>query len=556
MALCNNRCANVVMPTGGPKDIKPPKVTKSIPENNSTNFKGRKIEISFDEYVTLENATQNILVSPPLKNKPDAKLIGKTLVIKMKEELQPETTYNINLGSCIHDLHENNVFEDYIFTFSTGEHIDTLSIAGVVLNADDKKPIENVFVTLYDAELDNLDSLPMLTTPNQIVKTGKNGKFRFNGLADKDYLVFALNDMNSNYFYDQPNENVAFIDTLVHAVYDGKYKNTVADTTALDSVKPAPKASMKAIDLTLYMFTKADTSQVVLEKKLVEQGLLRFVVRQPDSCLSLTTLTPLPDSLKNITQLMPSHDTLLWYFTPNAADSATFILADKKGLADTIKMNLKLKTKNPKPIKLNISNNLKGGMLMPEDTFKLIFSEPIIEILPNDSLLIVIDSTRSIPATFVADDNSLTRYTLQYNPIEGDSLKLIIPDSVFIGIRGVSNEKKTIEFHKAKEQEYGSLFITVIPPDDIPQIIVELLNEAGKVIDTQTIKKEQELEYWYLTAGKYKLRATFDADGNSRWSSGDYSKRFQPEKVVEYKTSLDVRAGWDIDLDEPWDLRQ
>ena len=558
MAFCNNRCANAVMPTGGPKDTTPPKVAKSMPENNSTGFQGKKIEISFDEYVTLENATQNILVSPPLKEKPDAKLIGKTLVIKFKEDLKPETTYNVSLGSCIRDLHESNVFENHVFTFSTGEHIDTLSIAGVVLNADDKKPVENVFVTLYDAGPDNLDSLPMLTVPNQIAKTGKDGRFRFNGLADKDYLVFALNDMNSNYFYDQPNENVAFIDSLVHAVYDGVISSDTAviDTIAVDSIKqPVAQYSKKALDLTLYMFTKADTTQMVLEKKLVERGLLRFVFRQPDKNLGISYLSPLPDTLRYIEDWSSASDTLLWYFTPDAADSAIFLINDGKSLADTVKMNLKLKTKTPKPVKFSFSSNLKTDLLMPEDTFTLVFSEPVVEVVANDSLLLVIDSTTSVPAVFVAADSSLKRYTLQYDPTEGDSLTLILPDSVFIGIRGVYNEKKTINFHRAGEAEYGSLFITVIPPDDVPQIMVELLNEAGKVVDKQIVRTEQELEYWYLPAGKYRLRATLDADADGRWSSGDYSKRFQPEKVVEYKTALDVRAGWDIDLDEPWDLR-
>ena len=193
---------------------------------------------------------------------------------------------------------------------------------------------------------------------------------------------------------------------------------------------------------------------------------------------------------------------------------------------------------------------------MPEAPFTLVFSEPIIEVLPNDSLLLILDSTRSVPAKFVAADSSLLRYALKYDPAEGDSLTLKIPDSVFMGIRGVPNEKKTFSFHRAKEEEYGNLFIKVILPEGIPQIIVELLNESNKVIDKQIVTEDKELEYWYLSSGKYKLRATLDADANGRWSSGDYSKRFQPEKVVEYKTTFDVRAGWDIDLEEPWDLRQ
>lgn len=554
LALCASHCASVSMPTGGPKDVAPPKMTQSVPDNDMTNFQGKKIEISFDEYVTLDNASQNILVSPPLKEKPSVKLVGKTVVIKFKEELAPNTTYNISLGNSIRDLHEGNILEDFSFTISTGSYIDSLSIAGVLINVVDKKPIENAFVTLYDAISDNLDSLPLITEPCQVTRTNKNGNFRFSNLANKDYLVFALKDMNSNYFYDQPNEDVAFLDTLVHAVYDGKI--TEVDSTVADSMKSVPVANKKALDLTLHMFVKIDTTQMITEKKLVERGLLRFVFRQPDSTLRWSNLTPLPDTIRHIEKWSAESDTLLWFFTPDVADSATFVFTDKKGFADTIKMNLKTKTKNPKPIKLDINSNLKGNLLMPEDPFTLVFSEPIIEVVAHDSLLLVLDSTRSVSAKFIAADSSLMRYALQYDPTEGDSITLKIPDSVFMGIRGVSNESKTFSFHRAKEEEYGNLFIKVKLPEGILQIIVELLSESNKVIDKQIVTEDKELEYWYLSSGKYKLRATLDADANGRWSSGDYSRRFQPEKVVEYKTVFDVRAGWDIDLEEPWDLRQ
>ena len=206
VAMLLQRCANAVAPTGGPKDTTPPVVVESVPENRSTAFSGQKIEIRFDEYVSLENANQNVLFSPPLATKPDIKLKGKTLVIRFKESLQPNTTYTIHFGEAIKDLHEGNVFKNFVYSFSTGHHIDTLSIAGVVLNANDKQPVEKAYVGLYAADRDHLDSLPMTTAPNYITKTDKEGRFRLEGLANKDYLVFALKDVNANLFFDLPNQ--------------------------------------------------------------------------------------------------------------------------------------------------------------------------------------------------------------------------------------------------------------------------------------------------------------------------------------------------------------
>ena len=177
-AFLSQQCANAVAPTGGPKDIAAPVVVEAVPENHSTAFNGKKIEITFDEYITLDNANQNVMISPPMKGKPDIKLKNKTVVVKFKEPLAANTTYTINFGSAIKDLHEGNPFNDYVYSFSTGDHIDTLAIAGIVLNANDKKPVEGAYVGLYAADRDNLDSLPMTTAPNYITKTDKEGNFR------------------------------------------------------------------------------------------------------------------------------------------------------------------------------------------------------------------------------------------------------------------------------------------------------------------------------------------------------------------------------------------
>ena len=287
VAFLNHHCANAVAPTGGPKDTTPPVVVEAVPKNQSTNFIGKKIEITFDEFITLDNANQNVMISPPMSEKPDIKLKNKTVIVRFKEDLVPNTTYTINFGSTIKDLHEGNPFNDYVYSFSTGDHIDTLSIAGKLLNAEDKKPVEGAYVGLYAADRDNLDSLPMTTAPNYITKTDKDGNFRLNGLTNKHYLVFGLKDANANLYFDLPNESVAFLDSLVPASYPQSLlpkpamDSTMTDslTMQVDSVvfetKTTTKFDQNAFKLTLEMFTEVDSTQVLLEKKLVEEGLLR-----------------------------------------------------------------------------------------------------------------------------------------------------------------------------------------------------------------------------------------------------------------------------------------
>ena len=182
-----SQCANMVTPTGGPKDVTPPKVVEATPVNQNTMFDGKKIEITFDEYVTLENASQNVLFSPPLTTKPDIKLSNKTVVIKFKEDLSPNTTYTVNFGNAIKDLHEGNLFKDYIYSFSTGAVLDTLTLEGKILDAESKKAVENMLVGLYDAANDSLFDLPTRRVPDFVAKTEKDGGFRFHGLPDKTF---------------------------------------------------------------------------------------------------------------------------------------------------------------------------------------------------------------------------------------------------------------------------------------------------------------------------------------------------------------------------------
>ena len=138
------RCANVVTPSGGPKDEKAPVVLEASPENNSTNFKGKTIHLTFDEFIVLNNPSNNVLISPPMNKKPTYRTSGKTLIIRFEEPLRPNTTYSINFGDAIKDLHEGNVFKGYTFNFATGESIDSLSLQGKVISASALTPQEGL----------------------------------------------------------------------------------------------------------------------------------------------------------------------------------------------------------------------------------------------------------------------------------------------------------------------------------------------------------------------------------------------------------------------------
>ena len=551
------RCANVVSPSGGPKDTVPPVMLQAAPENQSTNFSGKDIHITFDEYVTLNNPNSNILISPPLENNPEYKLHGKSLIIKFKEDLKPDITYSINFGEAIKDLHEGNVFKNYSFVFSTGENIDTLTLSGKLLQAIDHKPSADFFVGLY---LDNndtvkIDSLPFISKPYYVTKSDKEGNFKFSGLKDDEYLIFALKDGNSNLKFDLPNEDIAFLDSLVRPINNLQltiYNDSVADDTVKHDVK-------KENTLTLYSFLEEDSIQRLLKKEVPEEGLLRFVFRYPAKNVKMEVLESLPDSFAIYPTYSVNYDTINWYFTPNK-DSLYLAINYDTLINDTTMMSLKPRKMDSKKRKketeiksLNITTNIVANKLKPEQDLILSFKEPITNIAMRDTTWYIVGKDTIInDLHFEKIDSFGLKYKLDKVFKPELSYKIIIPDSVFYSFKGVTNDTTEISFKVPALSEYGNIFITVEIPENIPQIIVELLDEKDKLFDKQIINKSGKVAFKYLSPKKYKLRATLDRDGNGRWSPGDFGKKQLPESVYYHKDVFDVKANWDFDLEEVW----
>lgn len=546
------RCANIVSPTGGPKDTVPPIVLLATPENQSTNFNEKVIHITFDEYVTLNNPNSNILISPPLEENPDYKLNGKSLIIKFKETLKDETTYSINFGESIKDLHEGNIFKDYSYVFSTGENIDSLTIEGKLLQAIDHKPSADYFVMLYCDENDtiSLDSLPYLVKPYYITKSDKEGKFKFSGLKDSDYLVFALKDENSNLRFDLPNESIAFLDSLVKPIYNSQA------TIDNDSVNQEVN---KTEPIVLYSFLEEDTVQKLLKKEIVEDGLLRFAFNRPAQDVKIEVLESLPDTFNIYPTYSANYDTILWYFTPNK-DSLLFTINYDTLINDTTQMSLQVRKTNTRRGKqenisksLEIKTNISAGKLTPEQDLILTFKEPITDIMMRDTSLYIVDNDTIInDLHFVKIDSFGLKYKLDKTLVPEKSYKIIVPDSVFYSFKGITNDTTEFSFKVPEISQYGNIFVTVEVPENVPQIIVELLDDKDKLVAKQIVSETQKVEFKYLSPKKYKLKAIIDKDGNGKWSPGNYGKKLLPEDIYFHKDVFDVKANWDIDLEETW----
>jgi len=226
-------CAKMNTPSGGPKDKDIPVILKSLPENGATDFTGKEIVVTFNEYVVLDKISEKFMVSPPMKNRPEIVVRGKSIRIRYEDELRDSTTYTFYFQDAIRDLNEGNSINNYQFVFSTGAFIDSLSVTGNVYSAPNLDPPENTLVLLY-SQLD--DSSVVKQIPDYITRGESNGEFRIDNVRPGSYRLYALADADNSKNYNNRDELFAFYKEPIQVTPETNFLPVKKDTTTL---KPA-----------------------------------------------------------------------------------------------------------------------------------------------------------------------------------------------------------------------------------------------------------------------------------------------------------------------------
>ncbi|MEY5045277.1 MAG: hypothetical protein RL713_502 [Bacteroidota bacterium] len=206
-------CGQQVAPTGGPRDSIPPKLMMAVPDVNAKNFKSDRITLYFDEYVTLDNPFEKITYSPIPKINPNTDGKLRTVTIKIKDTLEPNTTYSIDFGESIKDVNEGNILKNFNYAFSTGDYIDSAFFTGQVFIAETGL-IDSTLVAVLHNNLD--DSAVAKIKPRYFARLKGDGSFLFRNLKPGNYNLFAIRDQNGDRKYDQPSELIAFLNNTIN----------------------------------------------------------------------------------------------------------------------------------------------------------------------------------------------------------------------------------------------------------------------------------------------------------------------------------------------------
>jgi len=569
-------CAHPVTPSGGPKDVTPPIIIETIPENGSANFATKKFSIKFNEYVSLDNIQEQALISPPMNEMPEFTVKGKSILVKFKEELKPNTTYSVYFGDAIVDITENNPVTNYTYIFSTGNFVDSLSLSGYVYNALDLKPVDGTFVMLYKDINDTIkfDSLPYYVVPYYLSKTNDIGRFQFNGLANDDYLLFAINDQNSNYIFDQPGEQIAFLDSLIVPIYIEKPKIDSINTDSISNILMIKDSIIVETDslfldsiqyddtgsVNLFMFLSPDTIQRLLKAEVIANNTICFSFSQPATNVEFESLKYSPDSILFVVDFSKKKDTLYWYLNNPPIDSLELLVTQFNDTLGTVYLKLDIDKKSirvrknekeKKKEKLIWSSNTSGNKLDLNKHLEIQFSQPYVRFNDVDSSILVIGNDSIWDPEFSFIDSLQMKILFPYDLQEETKYRVYFPDSSFSSWNNIHTEIIDINFSTLSLADYGIFTINFFP-ENKQNHLLQLLTEEEAIVKEFNFNADTSLTISYLKPAKYKLKIIFDDNNNHRWDVGNYGSRKQPEEVSYFTKEINIRANWEIE--ETWEF--
>lgn len=562
-------CANKSQgPTGGPKDETPPKVIKTVPLNAALNFKKKSIQIYFDENISIDNPAENVLISPPQQKQPTVKGNGRIVSVDFEQDLIDSTTYTINFGNSIVDLNEKNAVENYRFSFSTGNEIDTLKISGVVINAEDLNPMSKVLVGIYREQSDSVFyQKPFL----RIGKTDEYGRFVIDNVKAGVYKVFALDDTNKDYFF-QPGEGVAFIDSLVTPTFRiEEMKDTVwEDSIHVDSIRTYMGTRFLPDNIVMKFFKENKKRQyfVKSERKTEQTFQLFFNTKQTE----LPVLKPLNFDWegKYMLQKNSTLDSLTYWITDSAVykiDTLQFTMTYLKTdsiyqlvpQTDTItvfqrkaRVNTKAKKSDTQPkIEFYKFNHNANGAFEVYNPIYIKFDSPLAEVdLSKIKLSEKIDTIyKDLPVKWIQSDSTKMLYSIKYKFEPEKSYELKVDSAAFRNIYNLNSDKSSGQFKVKSLDEYSSIKMLLSKFDSL--VVFQVLDTRDAVLATKPATPKGT-QFEYLKPGDFYLRAFIDSNRNGIWDTGDLSKKLQPETVYYYNKKLSLRANWEFE--ETWEL--
>lgn len=576
-------CARMGQPDGGWYDQLPPRILSTTPPESSINATSKRIIITFDEYIKIDNPQQNVVISPPQREEPTIKVQGRRLTVELKDTLRQNTTYTIDFADAIKDLNEGNPMGSYTYTFATGPSIDTLQVSGYVLDACTLEPVSGITVGLCHTDADSMI---------RVARTDNNGHFVIKGVAEEAYHIMALNDIDGDLRYSQQAEQVAFSHSAFTPSVTMAYRQDTVWTDSLH-IKTIARTQYNRYlpdDIVLRAFTAAPTNRMLLRSERQDNEKFTLFFSAPDT---------IPPQIRGIgfgqegliVEPSEGNDTLTCWI----ADSM-LIRQDTLGLelsyrstdtlgmltsqTDTIRIvarkpyaqkQKELEREYDKWQQQQRRKQQRGepteqlpptafiqpkyntpSVIMPDEDPTIQLATPLLNINRQAIRLYMHRDTarQKVEHHLVPAADHTYRIQAQWQP--GAMYSLEVDSAAITDIFNRVNHAYKAQIKVADEDEYGTLEVAISGSTE-GNIIVQLTTENGTVLK-QTHAVGQTAHFDYVRTGTYYLRAYNDENHNHKWDTGDYNKQRQPEAVYYNPRPVAARAKWDVK--QTWNLTE
>lgn len=579
-------CAKMGQPDGGWYDETPPAIVRTSPADQGVNIKAKKINIYFNEYIQVDNPTEKVVISPPQIEQAEIKPSGKKIEVELKDSLKPNTTYTIDFSDAISDNNENNPLGNYTFTFSTGDHIDTMQVAGYVLNAENLEPIKGILVGLYNNLSDTIFTKePML----RVSRTDSRGHFVIKGVAPGDYRIYALQDADNNYYFNQKSEQLAFTHDIITPTFkpDIRQDTLWRDSLHIDSIARVPYTHFLPDDIVLRAFTEVQTDRYLIKSERNEPDHFTLFFSYGDSLLPQIRGLNFNEHDAFITELSEKRDTITYWLRDTMLVNQDTLRMELKYMATDTLGVLRLQTdtmdilsKQPYEKRMKQKQDKyeewKKKQERAKKRDKPYETEMPAELLepkynvasePNPDQNITIE----MPAPLAKVDTSCVHLYSKYDTLwyrspfvlrpkegvnrtyellgewrPGIEYSLEIDTMAFTDIYGKTTAPFKQGFKVKTEDSYATLMFDITGMADTT-VVVQLLNTSDAMVK-ETSTTNGRAEFYYIKPGTYYARMYVDSNKNGKWDTGDYAADRQAETTYYYPEKIECKEKWDLTL--------
>lgn len=575
-ALLLAACASIGRPEGGPRDMTPPVVVSSTPALGSVNVSNGRIDIVFDENITLDDPMNKIVVSPPQKKQAQINSNGRRVRITLRDTLRDSTTYTVDLADAVRDLNEGNILDGLAIDFSTGPSIDTLMISGIVFEGRTLEPAQGMIVGVYSTPVADtaLTTLPM----DRITKTNALGRFTIRNLKPGSYRVFAINDLNHDFHWDR-SEDIAFLDRDISpSTMAVEVTDTFTDAAGNDSLVTRPATRFLPDDILLTWFNENYKPLYLVKHERPDARRLTLEMStHSDSLPQLTLLNTVRAGARldreAVLQSSPGLDSLTyWLRDTTLIGSDTLKIAARYLHTDTLDNitfttdTLTFALRQPKKKKKRDEEtdsvpklefvNIGISSRQPQDlNIPLLFetSAPTASIDSAgfrieelvDSVWMPVAARIPSPPDSLQPMRLLTEMTWKPKT----KYRVTIDSLAVTDIYGNHNRPFVQEVSTHAIEDYAALFFNIgdLGPDSA---IVELLS-SDKPVRLEPVRNGVAT-FEYVTPGAYYARLFIDRNQNGRWDTGSVADTVQPEDVFYFSKKLNLKKNWDVE--QQWNI--